>query len=66
MAVKIISAAPVREVVKQIACRNCGVLLEYVPADVKRIDGRDWSGVPDGCEYVECPNCTRKAVIRSW
>ena len=66
MAVRVIDPTPDPEIAKKISCRNCGARLEYTPNDVKRIDGTDYSGGSDGCEYVDCPNCNKRAVIRSW
>ena len=66
MAVKIIRPDPDPRISKQVVCGNCGATLEYVPADVKRRDGHDYGGGPDGCEWVDCPQCNDKAIIRSW
>ena len=66
MAVKVIDPTPHHTVVKQIICRNCGVKLEYTPNDVKRRDGTDYSGGPDGKEWIVCPNCNKEVTIRSW
>ena len=66
MAVKVVRTIPAREVVKKVTCGNCGATLEYVPNDVKRRDGTDYSGGPDGCEWVDCPSCNKQAVVRSW
>ena len=64
--VKVISTDPAKSVVKEIVCRNCGATLEYVPSEVLRRDGTDYGGGPDGEEWVNCPNCGKKAIIRSW
>ncbi len=66
MAVKIIDETPDPEVVKRVTCGKCGTRLEYVPNDVKRRDGTDYSGGADGEEWVDCPKCGKKAIIRSW
>jgi hypothetical protein len=52
--------------VKRITCRGCASVLEYKRSEVKRRDGTDYSGGADGAEWVDCPNCGDKAVIRSW
>lgn len=64
--VKVIDEGPDPSVVKQIVCRNCGAKLEYVPAEVLSYNGTDYSGGPDGCEYIICPKCKKQVVIRSW
>lgn len=66
MAVKVVKVEPDPKIVKQIVCRHCGATLEYVPNDVKSRHGTDYGGGPDGCEWVDCPNCNKKAIIRSW
>ena len=66
MAVKIIDIGPDPSVVKRVTCRHCGAILEYVPNDVKTINRVDYGGGPDGEEWVVCPNCMEKAIIRSW
>lgn len=52
--------------VKRITCRNCASVLEYVQAEVKTYRGTDYSGGSDGMDWVDCPNCGKKAIIRSW
>jgi ribosomal protein S27AE len=64
--VKIIKKAPHKDVKKQVVCGECGATLEYVPNEVKSYSGTDKSGGPDGCEWVNCPNCSKRAIIRSW
>ena len=53
-------------VVKRVTCRNCGSILEYSAHEVKRRDGKDYTGGADGCEYIGCPNCGKEAIIRAW
>ena len=53
-------------VFKQATCRNCASILEYVSSEVKRYDGRDYGGGPDGKEWIVCPNCYKDVIIRSW
>jgi len=66
MVVRIIRDEPAPEVVKQVICRNCGATLEYVPADVHTYVGRDISGGPDGQEWIDCPKCQKRVILRSW
>ncbi len=64
---RVVSEAPVIE--KQVVCRaGCGRTIAYVPNDVQRRDGRDYTGGPDGEEYVLCPGagCGKKIVLRAW
>jgi DNA-directed RNA polymerase subunit RPC12/RpoP len=62
--VKVVGEAP--EAVKQAVCRNCAAKLEYTQRDVRREDGRDYSGGPDGREYIVCPRCQHEVVLRAW
>ncbi|MFA5987373.1 MAG: hypothetical protein WC797_01845 [Candidatus Paceibacterota bacterium] len=64
--VRVIKETPDKSVVKRKVCRNCGVTLEYVPRDVQSYHGTDYGGGPDGCEWVTCPKCHDKVVLRSW
>lgn len=52
--------------VKRITCRSCASVLEYTLSEVKSRHGTDYGGGPDGAEWVDCPNCGRQAIIRSW
>lgn len=66
MAVKVIRKGKLKPKPKQIGCKNCGAVLEYYPVDVKSVHGTDYGGGPDGCEWVDCPQCGKQAIIRSW
>ncbi len=66
MSVRVIKTDPDETVKKRVVCGHCGATLEYVPNDVKSYHGTDYSGGPDGKEWVVCPNCGREATIRSW
>ena len=52
--------------VKRVTCRSCASVLEYTDAEVKEVHGTDYGGGPDGQEWVDCPHCGKRAVIRSW
>lgn len=65
MAVKVLDELD-PALIKRVSCGNCAARLEYVPADVLRRDGVDYSGGSDGEEWVQCPKCNGKAIIRCW
>ncbi len=65
MTVRVLEEKPSPEVEKKITCRHCGRMLAYVPNDVQERHGTDYSGGPDGSEWVNCP-CGKPAVIRTW
>lgn len=52
--------------VKRVTCRECAAIVEYTQREVKSVHGTDIGGGPDGMEWVDCPNCDHRAVIRSW
>ncbi len=66
MAVKVVEVKPDASVVKQVICKQCGAKLEYVPNDVESYHGTDIGGGPDGQEWIDCPNCGHRVVLRSW
>lgn len=57
MAIKIIDPNPSPQVVKQCICRNCGVTLEYTPADTRKQTIRDYGGGSDTYKFIDCPKC---------
>ena len=61
MAIKVIEAPLDHRVVKRTPCGNCGVTLEYTPADTYTRQVRDYTGDSDNCRYIDCPKC-RHAV----
>lgn len=63
MAVKIINDKPDAKVVKQVICRNCGVTLEYVPADTREEKRTDYTGDADNYKVIDCPKCNHKITV---
>jgi competence CoiA-like predicted nuclease len=51
---------------KQITCRSCDSVLQYHKGEVKEYHGRDYSGGPDGKEWIDCPVCNEEVIIRAW
>lgn len=51
---------------KRATCRNCGAILKYWPREVKQRDGTDYGGGPSGEEWIDCPRCSKKVILRSW
>lgn len=64
--VEVLSKEPDPRIAKEVSCGDCGARLRYVPREIKSYHGTDYSGGPDGQEWVDCPNCGGRAVIRSW
>ena len=63
---RIIDPTPSPEVEKKVVCRGCGATIAYVPNEIKSRHGTDYSGGPDGCTWVDCPNCTKPIILSSW
>jgi hypothetical protein len=47
-------------------CHECGCTIAYTKKDIKCYSGTDYSGGPDGQEWVNCPNCREEITLRSW
>ncbi len=54
------------QAVKRITCKSCASILEYTLNEVKKYSSTDWSGGPDGHEWIDCPTCGNEVIIRSW
>jgi 5-methylcytosine-specific restriction endonuclease McrA len=64
MAIRIIDDKPHKSVVKEQVCTNCGVTLEYVPADVKEFVHHDYGGGSDVVRYIVCPKCQHQQRVK--
>ena len=53
-------------VMKRAVCRQCASIVEYAPIEVKSVNGKDYSGGPDGYDFIDCPCCNSKIILRSW
>lgn len=52
--------------VHTVSCKNCASIVQYTKSEVKRVDGKDYSGGADGNEHIRCPNCNHQIILRSW
>ena len=59
--IKVIGEAP-----EQCICQSCSAKLEYAKTDVLTCSGRDYYGGSSGEEYINCPRCGEKVVLKSW
>jgi DNA-directed RNA polymerase subunit RPC12/RpoP len=64
--VSVVSTVPHPSVVKEAICRNCGATLNYVPADIKREESRDYTGGLDVSHYIKCPPCGDKVYVKRY
>jgi hypothetical protein len=55
--IRVIKEEPAKSVVKEVICRNCGVTLEYTPADILSKIETDYGGGRDKVNYIPCPRC---------
>lgn len=60
MAIKIIEAPLDQLVVKRTPCGNCGVTLEYTPADTTQRMVRDYTGSGEMERFLQCPKCNHE------
>lgn len=51
---------------KKVRCGSCKHKIAYVPKEVQRYEGRDYSGGPDGREWIICPQCGEDITLKSW
>ena len=63
MAIKIIDEKPSPNVANEIICTNCGVKLEYVPADTREETRTDYTGGSDTYRVLDCPKCKKKLTV---
>lgn len=61
---RVIEEVPIVE--KRTVCHNCGRTIGYVQNDVHEYHGTDYSGGPDGREWIICPGCHKEITLRSW
>ena len=64
--VRVVKQEPHPSVVKETICRNCGVTLEYVPADVRTRVETDYGGGRENVYYIQCPSCSDEVKVRQW
>lgn len=66
MVIKVIDDKPHKSVVKEAICSNCGVTLEYVPADIEERMVTDYTGDSDVIRFIRCPKCQHQHTVRSY
>ena len=64
MAIKIVGVDD--KMVRQVTCRNCGTVLEYLPVDVEKITVMDYTGCADTEFFITCPQCKGRALSRRY
>ena len=63
---RVISKDPHHSVVKEKICTNCGVTLEYVPADIEERIEKDYTGGTDRIHFITCLNCKFKINVNKY
>lgn len=66
MAITIVDPNPHKSVVKEVICRNCGVTLSYVPADVLHETHNDYRGGSDLIHYIGCLKCSKQVTVKGY
>ena len=64
--VRVVSTQPHPSVVKETICKNCGAVLEYVPADIQSRRETDYTGGTDLIHFITCPPCGHKITVRQY
>lgn len=54
------------EAIKYATCKQCAARLQYTLSEVQSRHGVDYSGGPDGREWIVCPRCGHDVVLRAW
>lgn len=57
---------PKPEDYNKVNCPNCRCKIAYLPREVNRYNGTDYSGGPDGREWITCPECGYDITLKSW
>lgn len=48
---------------RQVTCKNCASILEYVLADMETKCSTDYHGSRDVTDYILCPRCAEHVII---
>lgn len=49
---------------KQVKCRKCGSVLEYVFTEIQERTVVDYGGGRDTHRFIVCPACTNEVVVQ--
>ena len=60
---RIVDETPSPKVAKITNCRNCGITLEYVPADTRIEKRSDYTGDTDSYRVLTCPKCSQNMDV---
>lgn len=64
--IRVTSKEPHKSAIKEIICKKCGSVLEYVLADVKSKKVSDYLGDTETVHYIECPSCNNHISVNSY
>lgn len=48
---------------KQVTCRNCSSVLEYLPKDIIEDARTDYTGDKDVYNIITCPSCSKSVTV---
>jgi len=51
---------------KEVTCKSCDSVLRYHKGEIKERHGTDISGGSDGAEWIDCPVCAERVILRAW
>ena len=63
---RVVNETPNSTVVKRKVCSNCGVELEYVPADVATAQKRGLDNWLYTIKYITCPHCEAELILSEY
>ena len=52
------------KVKRQVTCRECGSILEYLVIDIKSRTVLDYTGDSDTYYWIDCPECRNEVPVR--
>lgn len=55
-----------KTVVSRCTCKSCAAIVEYSRIEVQEVRRKDYAGGSDGIQYIYCPRCHSKIVLKSW
>ena len=54
-----------KSIFKQVTCRKCASILEYVPNDIETRTVTDYTGGRDITKFIQCP-CGNEVTVASY
>lgn len=49
---------------RKATCKQCGAILEFLPADIQTGEVSDYTGSSDTYYWIDCPRCKNAIQVR--